>query len=410
MKTIKRIRFVVIYLLFIVLSIFFYLNKLLILNYFQNIHSYQKVDNFKSSLYIKSYISWFLYTWLKLWKYDNLNLSILTNNTINYNWYLTYKYLYNFWNKILLDWFKKSLKNLTWDVDDLNKSITFYKKSLKLTQSYISKKYILNNLYNSNELLNFLYVYKCDILFFNMLWNLKKLFLYFNETNNILKQQLWALNKWDKYKFISKCIDWFKKDSNNNIVNIYSNELFFKKVNVWLLTLLKQYQNNEYLCYKNSKIIETKYKDSINSSLKYFKVFKKTQSDLLLIFQKASIAQMVKLCNWKNKLANKQKNKNKKMQKNFNKLKDLLNKKNQEKKKKQLNKKNDLKKKYDKLNKDVKNKVNILNKWNKKLIEQIEKIKTSNDYSSLNYLNKLFKTFFWDKKVFIEKKYNNVGK
>ena len=407
---IRKIKFVVLYLLFIFISIFFYFNKSLILNYIQNIHSYQKVDNLKSSSYIKSHISWFSYTWLKLWKYDNLNLSILTNNPINYNWYLTYKYLYNFWNKFLLDWYKKNLKNLTWDIDDLKKSIIFYKKSLKLTQPYTSKKYVLNNLYNSNNLLNFLYVYKCDILFFNMLWNLKELFLYLNETNNILKKQLWALNKWDKYKFISKCIDWFKKDSNNNIINIYSNEVFFKKVNIWLLSLLKQYQNDEYLCYKNSKIIETKYKDSINSSLKYFKDFKKTQLDLLLIFQKASITQMVQLCNWKEKIANKQKNKNKQMQKNFNSLKDLLNQENQQKMKKPLSKKNDLHKKYNKLDKGVKNKINNLNKWNKDLIKQIEKIKTSDNYSSLDYLNKLFKTFFWDKKVFIEKKYNNTGK
>ena len=439
---IKTFKYILLYIFLLILSFFLYKNFVFYENYLSNFSMYTKIDNLKNKEII-SFNSWLNVNWLVLWKYDKSNLLLLSWNisgslsVLNKSKSYSYKDFYNLWNIYFIHSYKIFVNNWTWYVKLNQRAISYYNTALSIIPKYKFKKNILANLWVSKRFLNFMYVYSCDNLFVKMIFKVNNLLENINKIQNILKKQIWSLKKWKNYTFLKQCINSFENDSNKNISILYKNTTFFKNVEKWLLITLKDYQWNEVSCYKNKELITQKYKNSIDSSSKYFNNFYKTQKNLLTIFGKASIIQMTQLCKWRNKLAKKQNKQNRQMQNNFNNLNDLSQKTKpneyHKKKKKQKdntirNKKwiNKNKKHEDKGNKNTKSKremnikklnisvqkeMNALNKQNKNLIQQIQKETSKKDYNPKSYLNKLFKNFFWDDSDFVNwKKENSLWK
>ena len=419
---INTVKYIVLYIIFLFISIFLIKNEYLFINYIKHYKEYYKIIQIKNRNIInipsKKKID---INWLNLWILDKSNLTLLnwdlkkSIDILNKSNSLSYKYFFNIWNLYFLDSYLKLKTNKSWYINLLQKSISDYNTSLSLIPEYKIKTYILKNLDISKQLLDFMYIYHCDNLFISMINNIYKLYIKFRQINIILKKQLSTLNKRKKYKFIQKCINSFQEDTNTNIYNIYNNKLFFQNVEKWLIYTLSSYKNNEIICYQNNNFIKQKYEKSINSSIKYFNKFYDTQKKLLTIFQNASIIQMTELCQWKNKLAKKQNQENKEMQNNFNNLKDMANKtKPHRQHKKEQTKKNKWKKNKTTINnlrKHTQMKIKELDKTNKNLIQQIQKEITQPNYNPRSYLNKLFKQFYWDNKDFINWiKQNSVWK
>jgi len=419
---INTVKYIVLYIIFLFISIFLIKNEYLFINYINVYKEYYKIIQIKNRNIInipsKKKID---INWLNLWILDKSNLTLLnwdlkkSIDILNKSNSLSYKYFFNIWNLYFLDSYLKLQTNKSWYINLLQKSISDYNTSLSLIPEYKIKTYILKNLDISKQLLDFMYIYHCDNLFISMINNIYKLYIKFRQINIILKKQLSTLNKRKKYKFIQKCINSFQEDTNTNIYNIYNNKLFFQNVEKWLIYTLSSYKNNEIICYQNNNFIKQKYEKSINSSIKYFNKFYDTQKKLLTIFQNASIIQMTELCQWKNKLAKKQNQENKEMQNNFNNLKDMANKtKPHRQHKKEQTKKNKWKKNKTTINnlrKHTQMKIKELDKTNKNLIQQIQKEITQPNYNPRSYLNKLFKQFYWDNKDFINWiKQNSVWK
>ena len=425
---IKTFKYIILYIFLLILVFFLFKNFTFFSDYISNFSIYNKIDNLKKKQFI-SLNNWLNISWLILWKYDKSNLLLLNWNIsgsfdiLHKSKIYSYKDFYNLWNLYFIKSYKTLLNNWTWYIELNQKAISYYDTALSIIPKYKLKKNILINLWLSKQILNFMYVYSCDNLFVNMILNTDKLLSNIDKINNILKKQIWALKKWENYDFLSKCINSFEKDANKNISIIYENRTFFQDVKKWLLITLKNYQWDELNCYKNSELINQKYKHSIESSTKYFNKFYKTQKDLLTIFEKASIIQMTKLCKWISNLAKKQNKQNKQMQNNFNNLNDLTQKTkpnekhkqhNQEQnklEKKQWNKNNNWKNDIKKLKRYIQDKIESLNKQNEKIIEQIQKETTEKNYNPKSYLDKLFKKFFSDDSDFINgKKHHTLGK
>ena len=424
---IKLNKYIIFYIILILISIIFYVNFNFFKSFFSNYQDYIKFSKLKSQNTIPfsnyKYNTKFLNIDIANLKLLNKDFSWAKNMLYKTNEY-SYKKLYNLWNIYLLQAYNNFSKNKTWYINLTKQASAFYETSLENIPSYKNKKQILSNLNIAWNFLNFLYVHTCDNLFVNMIKKVIKINKLIPDIINVLENQETTLNKRLKYDDLKICINSFKKDVNKNISTLYDTKDFFDKANNWLKISLKSFQWNEVVCYQQSPAIKSKYKESISSSYEYYTKFLKKQKDLLKIFDKANKKQIKLLCDNKNKLADKQNKENTKMNKNFNNLKDLAQKsehKRQQSEQKQEEqgrikeqnkkdtKKNEQKNKEE--NKKYSNKVQSLEKQNKDIIEQIQKIKTQDNYNPLKYIQDLFKEFYANDKDFKDgKKQNSVWK
>jgi len=361
--------------------------------------------------------SWF--TWLNNIDLSNLNF-ILWNfdeseKLIKNKWEYDYKDLYNLWNISFLKWYYLFIQNKTWYVENLQKAVSYYKDSLSMVPSYKKKYFILQNFKLAQKYLNYLYFYNCNSFFIKLLNLNNDILKVIVKVNTTLKSLLSALQKWEKYDSVKNCILKFENDTKQNLVNMYSNYVFFNNIKKGIIILYKNNIDDVELCNVNMIYMKTKYWKSLNSSLLYFTKFEDKQKKLLYIFNMWQLKDIEKLCDGRWKLAKHQDNENKKMMKNYEKLKDLLNQKRQNKwKNRENNKKN-----WKKWDSKIKNEFKELNKKvfdeikekSKDMLKKVQKRKTKTGYDPIkDYIKPIFKEFYGDKSVFDVKKQESIWK
>jgi len=444
---IKTFKYIILYIILILLSIFLVKNFSNLSNYIKNYIALTQLENLKNKKEIEitnakdllnnidikntkniktnfeklmiiqlidSLEKWNL-TWIDY--KDISNLYIITNQLNkaekiikNKNEY-GYQDFYNLWNIYFLKSYEKFKNNWTWYIENIQNTISYYNYALETIPDYKRKDFIINNDNLAKDFLSYLYFYECNQFFIKLIKKNTNLLNLLDKLEQTLKRQIKQLNKWEQYDEIKNCIRQFESDAVKNLSIIADNKTFFQETKKWIVSLLKYYVDDSEICYKNKKSFESKYYDSLNSSERYFNDFSNTQNNLLKVFDKANLSQIKKLCENKDKLAKKQKKKNKNMTDNYKDLQDLMNNKKKRKKKKPEKpwKKENWnwdKKKYNKTQ-DQKN----IEKEAKDIIKKVQERKTKSNYTPMNYINHLFKGFYWNKDDFINfDKKNSIGK
>jgi len=406
-------KYIIYYIILLFISIIFYINFIFFKSFFYHYEDYIRLYQLKSQDNV------YFWNYKYNTQFSNVDISNLELLNKNFSWAknllysgneFSYKKLYNLWNIYLLQAYDMFIKNETWYIDVIKQAISVYNTSLENMPSYAAKKWILSNLNIATNFLNFAYVYYCDNLFVQMIEKTIKIDKIILDNIDILIKQENALNKWLKYDDLKSCIESFKDNVDKNINILYDTKNFFDNVNKWLISFLKDFQQDEISCYQQSPAIKLKYKESIDSSYYYYEKFLKQQKDLLNVFQKANKEQIKILCENKDKLNKNQEKENQKMSKNFYKLQDLKDN-NQQQRKQQEKQGKEKKEPVPKDQKRYKDEVQSLQDENKNLIEQIQNIKTQNNYDPLKYIQELFKNFYANDNDFKEgKKENSVGK
>jgi len=427
MKRIKIINFKWwwIYLVIIFLSFFVYSNFSYLENFCKNWKEYFFIDSLKNKKIIEFLnLSGSKFNKLQLSFQDEINLLVLSKNLSQaekkYFQYTTFSYkdYFNIWNIFLLKWYFNFGK--TWFINNFTKSLVYYDISLKNSPSYVSKEKILFNQNLASSVLKFSYLYFCDNLFLSMIKNINNLLNKIDNLIVVLKKQMEVLNKWNYYKDLSKCIIQLKADANKNIYLAYENKKFFLNTKRWIFYKLLKYNWNEFDCYQKRNYFISKYKDSIESSLKYFDKFYTLQNNLLKVYSGATYFQMKLLCENRSKLAKKMSKENKKMEKNYKNLSDLANTPKPQRKHKKPNKESStnksnwdqktLDKSWNNVNYDkqfqeyTKSVLESLKKKNKDIINQIMKEKSQDIFNPMMYIKNLFKKFNWKKDYYLNKK------
>lgn len=362
----------------------------------------------------KIWLTWFNFSWLDLQNLDDSNLKLLwksitwaIENILNNNEY-SYKDFYNLWNLYLLKSFFE-FKDKNWSyVKNAQQSISYYYNAIDSTPSQNNKSFILNNLQIAKNFLDIIYNYDCNDLFFKMFEKLKILISIFPEIFETLKQQHLALEQRSQDDDLKNCVQIFQNSSQLNASLILQNQDFYKKVQNWLEKLWKQASEDANLCYQQTPLLKEKYQESISWSLIYFQNFNKSQKDLLTVFSKWEKKDMLYLCQNLDKMQQNQNKANQNMQQNLNNLQDLTepqkDQKEEKKKKEENSEKNEEKddKGENVQDKQFNSKIEYLQKQNADIIKQIQDLKTSSNYSPMDYIDNLFKNFYWNKQDFIK--------
>ena len=330
---IKTYKYFLIYFAIICLWIYLFNNIDGFSLYLKNYKNIEKLENIKSKKYIK--------LWEKLEKEieniknidttDIINLYTIkmdlekAEQIINSKNKYTWEDFYNLWNIYFLKWYKIFKENKSWAIEDIQNAISNYDLALETIPSYKKKKFIVNNLNLAKQYLTILYVYECNKFFINLISTNNKIINKLTNLISIFQKQIKNIQKWKKYPEFEKCMKSFEKDAFKNIEIIWTNINFFQKTKKWIINIYQYYQDNEDVCYLNKKYMENKYKESLDSSLKYFSKFEDKQSKILYLFEKWTKKYIKQLCDGKWKLSKQQSKENQKMSKNFNNLNELLN-------------------------------------------------------------------------------------